>query len=396
MEAWPSFALLDALVAKTHGDAVSIPGELPMDVFAKARAPVDSARVAPAPVPRGDLCLHLLFRLAAGAALLAALMSLTACGGGGAAPAPPPPPAPPPAPVPAPTAPIAAQLSVLTPVGYDADRLAAFNRLNELRLSAGLGMLAQSTAMDQAAQAHAEWMIANDSFTHEEIAGTPGFTGLNWPRRDETFGYVPVEGIEVMAGPAHGTQGVDTLINMAYHRAGMLAFEPVDIGVGWTNGLATNVGMPLVMDITRPGTDTTRGLGQDAQARIHGVEIWPVDGAQDVPLRLGSELPNPVPTQDVLSLGTPASITVAETKTISATSFVMTNSSTGAVVLVRILTNTNDPNLLVPESFIAAIPLAVLAPDTTYAVAFSGSAVERVSGLTEAINRTWSFTTASQ
>ena len=33
-------------------------------------------------------------------------------------------------------------LTVPTPVGYDADRLAAFKRLNEIRLSAGLGMLA--------------------------------------------------------------------------------------------------------------------------------------------------------------------------------------------------------------------------------------------------------------
>lgn len=368
-----------------------------MDMFAKARAPDDSARVAPAPVPTGDLCLHQLFRLAAGAALLAVLMSLIACGGGGGSEPPgPPPPPPPPAPSPAPTTPIAAQLSVPTPVGYDAERLAAFNRLNEIRLSAGLGMLAQSMAMDQAAQAHAEWMIANNSFTHEEIAGTPGFTGVNWARRDEAFGYVPIEGSEVMAALVHGAQGVDVLINGVYHRAGMLAFEPVDIGIGRSIATATNVSMPLVMDMTRPGTDVTRGVGQDAQTSIHGVEIWPVDGARGVPLQLGLEYPNPVPGQDVLSLGTPASITVAESKTIASVSFVMTNNSTGAAVPIRILTNTNDPNFLVPESFIAAIPLAVLAPNTTYKVDFSGSAVERAFGATETINRSWAFTTASQ
>ncbi len=368
-----------------------------MDGFAKTQAPVPEAPVAPAHVPTDELSLPLLFRLAAAAALIATVLSFTACGGGGGdVPVPPPPPPPAPTPAPTPSTPIAAQLSVPTPVGYDADRLAAFNRLNELRLSAGVGMLAQSTAMDQAAQAHAEWMIANDSFTHDEIAGTPGFTGLNWPRRDEAFGYVPVEGSEVMAALVHGAQGVDVLINGVYHRAGMLAFESVDIGIGWSSAAATNVSMPLVMDMTRPGTDVTRGLGQDAQTSIHGVEIWPVDGARGVPLRLGLEYPNPVPSQDVLSLGTPASITVAESKTIASVSFVMTNSSTGAFVPVRILTNTSDPNFLVPESFIAAIPLAVFAPNTTYRIDFSGSAVERISGATEAIIRTWSFTTASQ
>jgi hypothetical protein len=371
-------------------------GEIDLtDGFAKTQAPVPDAPVTRAHVPTADVSLHLLFRVAAAATLIATVLSLIACGGGGAgggdAPVPPPPPAPTPAP-----APIAAQLSVPTPAGYDADRLAAFNRLNEIRLSAGLGMLAQSTAMDRAAQAHADWMIANNSFEHDETAGTPGFTGVNWPRRDETFGYVPIEGMEVMAGLVRGAQGVDLLVNGVYHRAGMLAFEPVDIGIGWSSGFATNVSMPLVMDITRPGTDTTRGLGQTTQPSIHGVEIWPLDDARDVPLRLGPEFPNPIPSQDVLTLGTPVSITVAETKTISGASFVVRNSLTGAVLPVQVLTNQNDSNFLVPESFIAAIPLAVLAPNTSYTVTFSGAAVERVSGASEIIDRTWSFTTASQ
>ena len=367
-----------------------------MDGFAKTQVPVPYTPVTPAHVPTDDLSLHLLFRLAAAAALIATVMSLTACGGGGGDP--PPPPSPPPAPTPAPTplAPIAAQLSVPTPVGYDADRLAAFNRLNEIRLSAGLGMLAQSTAMDQAAQAHAEWMIANNSFTHEESIGTPGFTGEDFPTRDEAFGYVPVEGTEVMTGPVHGAEGVDVLINTVYHRAGMLAFEPVDVGVGWSSGTAANVSMPLVIDITRPGTDMVRGMGQTAQANIQGVQVWPIDGAHGIPLRLGLESPNPVPSQDVLSLGTPASITVSETKTISSVSFAMANSTTGAVMPVQVLTNQNDSNFLIPESFIAAIPLIILAPNTTYKVTFSGATMDRVSGVSEKIDRTWSFTTASQ
>ena len=367
-----------------------------MNGFAKTQPPDAEATAAPAPVPTDDLSLHLLFRLAAAAALIATVFSLTACGGGGGAGAPePPPPPPPPTPSPAPTAPIAAQLSVPTPVGYAADRLAAFNRLNEIRLSAGLGMLAQSTAMDQAAQAHADWMIANNAFTHDETEGTPGFTGTNWARRDEAFGYVPIEGEEVMTGPVHGAQGVDVLINTVYHRAGMLAFEPVDVGIGWSSGSATNVSMPLVLDITRPGLDATRGLGQSAQASLHGVEIWPVEGAHGVPLQLGLELPNPIPSQDVLSLGTPVSITVGELKTISVNTFTLTDSTSGAVVSAQILTSRSDPNLLLPASFVALVPLGLLNPNTTYRADFSGSAVDRLSGAFEMINRTWSFTTIS-
>ena len=334
-----------------------------------------------------------LFSLAMASALTGALV---ACGGGGAgdAPTPPPPPIPAP-PAPAPTAPIAAQLTVPTPVGYDADRLAAFNRLNEIRLSAGLGMLAQNTEMDQAAQAHAGWMIANDSFSHYEVAGTPGFTGENWAQRDEAFGYVPVEGGEVMAqGPA--SAAIDALVNAAYHRAILLAFEPVDVGIGWSDDSVANIVTPLVIDATKPGLDTVRGLGQAAQPSIQGVAMWPLDGAQAVPVRLGLEIPNPVPTQDVMTLGTPVSISVDESRSITATQFTLTDRATGVVVATQLLTNKNDTNFLIPESFIAAIPLAPLSPNTTYQVVFAGSTVQFPSGAVDSVSRIWSFTTGAQ
>ena len=284
-------------------------------------------------------------------------------------------------------------MSVPVPVGYDADRLAAFTRLNEIRLSAGLGMLAQSVLLDQAAQSHAAWIITNDSFTHEETAGTPGFTGARWPDRAEAAGYVPAEGSEDLVGLVHGAQGIDVLVNGVYHRAGVLAFEPVDVGIGWSPGTAASIAMPLVIEITRPGTDATRSQGQLAQARIDGVAIWPIDGARDVPLRLGLESPNPVPSQDVLTLGTPASITVDEETTVVVASFVLSNAVTDVVVPSQVLTSANDPNLSLPRSFAALVPLEALTVSTIYRVDFTGSTVGFFTGHTQAVQRTWTFTT---
>ncbi|HEY8973173.1 MAG TPA: CAP domain-containing protein [Burkholderiaceae bacterium] len=332
-----------------------------------------------------------LFRAVAGAALASALHG---CGGGGSGAPEPPPPAPTPAPSPAPSGPIAAQMTVPTPVGYDAERLAAFNRLNEIRLSAGLGMVAQSTAMDQAAQAHADWMVANDVFSHEEQTGTPGFVATDWPLRDEAFGYVPVGGGEVMSAPAHGAAGVDGLINTVYHRAVMLAFEPVDVGIGWSGAAGAHVSMPLVIDMTRPGSDSVRGLGQTTQPTIGGIAVWPLDHASGVPLQLGLENPNPVPSRDVLSLGTPMSVTIDRLKTISTMSFVLSESGTGTVIPTRLISNQTDPNFLVPPSFVAAVPLVVLNPNTTYNATFSGITTSLEGTLTN-VNRTWSFTTAA-
>jgi hypothetical protein len=249
--------------------------------------------------------------------------------------------------------------------------------------------------MDQAAQAHAEWMIANDVLSHDEVGGTPGFTGENYARRDEYFGYVPVEGGEVMAQGA-ALPAVDALVNAAYHRAILLAIEPVDVGIGQSNESAANVAEPLVIDVTRPGSDSSRGLGQLAQSGIQDVAIWPINGALGVPLRLGLETPNPVPTQDVLTLGTPVSVTVERLKTISATHFALTDASTGETVATHLLTNANDTNSLIPGSFIAAIPLAPLAANTAYRVDFSGSTVQFPTGAVELVDRTWSFTTGSR
>ena len=346
--------------------------------------------------PERRHALATLFRGVAGAAMLGGLQG---CGGEGGndtpSPAPTPPPAPAPTPAPPPSGPIAAQTSVPMPEGYDADRLAAFNRLNEIRLSAGLGMLAQSPSLDQAAQAHAAWIIANDSFTHVETAGTRGFTGAHWWDRAEAAGYVPIEGEEVIAGPAHAAAGVDALVNGVYHRAGILAFEPVDVGIGWSAGSAADISMPLVLEITRPGGDPARGAGQAAQASIDGVSVWPTSGAVDVSLRLGSETPNPVPTQDVATLGLPISLIVDEETTLGVETFVVSEVASGVALPGQILTSANDPNSLLPRSFVAFVPLTPLAADTAYRVEFTGAATGFLTGAQRAVQRTWSFTTVS-
>lgn len=195
-------------------------------------------------------------------------------------------------------------------------------------------------------------------------------------------------------GPA--SAAVDSLVNAAYHRAILLAFEPDDVGIGWSGNKTANVRTPLVIDVTMPGMDPVRGLGQSSQPAIHGTALWPIDGAREVPIRLGLETPNPVPTQDVLTLGTPVSITVDASRTIHASQFTLTNAATGAVVPIQLLTNKSDTNFLIPESFIAAIPLVPLSASTAYRANFSGNTVQFPSGTVEAVSRTWSFTTAAQ
>ena len=239
-------------------------------------------------------------------------------------------------------------------------------------------------------------MIANDSFLHTETSGTPGFTGADWWNRDEALGYVPVGGSESMSSGVDAGGGVDELVNGVYHRAGLLAFEPVDVGIGWSLNASAHLSRPLVLDIAVPGGDSLRDLGQMAQLRIDGVSIWPLDGAIGVPTRLGLESPNPVPSIDVVTLGSPVSITVSNSLALDSTSFKIVESASGAAVATSVLNNSNDPNFLIPHSFVAIVPLTALRPNTAYNVTFDGSISNPQLNTRTAIRRAWSFVTGSQ
>jgi len=338
--------------------------------------------------PAGGRSLVGVFRLVAVAAMFGVL---GACGGGGGGSAPMPPP-----PAPSPSGLLDAVMSVPDPVGYDADRLAAFNRLNEIRLSAGLGMLAQNRLMDQAAQAHADWEIANNAYDHVERAGTVGFTGTEWWDREEALGYTPLEGAEILSSGYAAASAVDVLVNVVYHRIGILTMENVDVGIGRSSQMAPSVAQPLVIDSAVPEGDAIRGQGQLPQAAINGVAVWPRDGAQGVLMRMGGEVPSPAPGLDIQQLGTPISLTVANSRAIDSASFVVTNIVAGSPVQTRLLNHRNDPNLLVPASYIAAIPTAPLNPNTTYSVAFSGSLTDLSTGTASTLVRNWQFTTGAQ
>jgi uncharacterized protein YkwD len=355
---------------------------LPFDVVVAAGDP-PSQNAARHP---GLGMLRALFQAAAIAGLAG---TLAACGGGGGdggTPTPVPPPPPPPQPLPA-------VMSVPTPVGYDADKLAAFNRLNELRVAAGLGMLTQDIRLDQAAQAHVEWEIANDVDSHFETVGSPGFTGVNWQDRDRKQGYAPRGGSEVMSTGSGPSYAVDGLLNVIYHRAALLEFDPVDVGIGWSSPGHANLPTPLVIDFASPDDGSARSVGQTAQAQIGGVVVWPLDGATGLPTHMGEEVPNPVPGEDVRLLGTPASISVYKDQKIETSAFSLSEDASGQSVPAVLLDSANDPEHIISQSFVGLLPIAALKENTVYRIDFEGL-ISPPGALTGSIyTRTWRFTT---
>jgi Cysteine-rich secretory protein family len=97
---------------------------------------------------------------------------LVACGGGGDGG--------PGAPVVAPpTSYVEPQAVTQVPAGAYSDvwRLSAFNRLNEVRAQAGIGLLRQNVSVDQAAQNHSSYQVNHGKLEHTESAGGADFTG---------------------------------------------------------------------------------------------------------------------------------------------------------------------------------------------------------------------------
>ena len=184
---------------------------------------------------------------------LTAASTLVACGGGGGeSPTPPPPvPAPASAPTPAPAPAVGTngtlQTSVAAATYTDSRRLDAFNQLNAVRLGAGAGLLAQSTALDTSAQDHASYLTANgfnsaDS-AHDETSGLADFSGANPFVRMQNAGYdysYATEVIGDIGSSSSASDCVGDLLDTVYHAASMLS-RVTDVGFGFGSGAAAGM-----------------------------------------------------------------------------------------------------------------------------------------------------------
>jgi hypothetical protein len=103
-------------------------------------------------------------------------------GGGGSAPTPPTPaPTPAPPPPPALAVPLTGTLVTSVPApsyASTSNEMAMLQSLNAMRVASGAGLLQQATTLDVAAFGHLKWLALNGGLTHNQTAGSNGFTGV--------------------------------------------------------------------------------------------------------------------------------------------------------------------------------------------------------------------------
>jgi hypothetical protein len=256
------------------------------------------------------------------------------------------------------------------------------NWFNFRRSQAGLSVLTSSSIISMAAQNHSDYQRTQGGDpAHEEVAGKPGFTGVNDTDRLKTVGYALQNGWaagEVISGlkSQSGAFMAEELITAIYHRFAI--FEPVFKEIGAGAATATGGYTYFTAEMT-----ATNGFGPGLG---NGNMInWPFDGQVRVPTNFFSDYEYPSdPVPGLNEVGYPISVHADIKATLKVTSFSVKERG-GVDLSVKQLNSLVDPNT--PPSAAAIIPLAVLKSKTTYDVTFVGTA----SGVP--ITRIWSFTT---
>jgi hypothetical protein len=286
---------------------------------------------------------------------------------------------------------------IITPsYAAGSEELAAFNRLNNERGSCGFGTLKQDTRLDQAARAHADWMLQNNVYSHTESASYPnGFTGINPWDRTAFAGYpttyytselISFGSNETKVG--RGNKGVRELLAGVYHAIGSL--RPMkDVGISVR--APADVGASTVLVPTEIVTGTTDGYQMLASDEV---VTYPCQGTTGTEYQLTDEDPNPVPGRNLgtTPLGQPIIVMARLGQTLSLTAASMQRVSDGQAVVMRSpVTGAADPNgrLANDPQIGYVLPDAPLQPNTSYRVTISGT------NNGAAFQKTFTFTTGN-
>jgi uncharacterized protein YkwD len=329
-------------------------------------------------------------------ALLSALWAtllLASCGGGGGSDSAPPRPY---------TPPIEreARTSVAAATYTDSWKLGAFNRLNEIRAQAGIGLLTQNASVDQAAQNHSTYQVNHSKIEHTETSGGADRTGGGPDERIRAITappYLDLKTSTEVISPVlvrnstaaqSGLNLVDGLMSAPYHRSAMLSPEWSDMGVGFdARGGQAN----MTINLARTEANTQ---GAPKTQLI----IWPPDGSTNMPTAMPGEDPDPIPENKGAPAGYPASVQsnpLLGIRVGNITQFEISDLS-GAVVATKLLDSSDKE--LAGGLFVAALPKAPLAKNTRYKVTFKADLQKGGAIFKEdtPISKTWYFTTGDK
>ncbi|WP_321936227.1 CAP domain-containing protein [Paraburkholderia sp. J8-2] len=264
---------------------------------------------------------------------------------------------------------------------------AIFDQINTQRQACGFPALTENTVLDQAAQAHADYIGKNGgTITDDEVSGNPGFTGVTYTDRAAHFGYPTSAsyatgesaGYYTNATLSEATYGANiaTAWSSGVYHVAAYVWPTTQIGIGWN-------------ETTYNGFPEAHGVIQIANLQTMSGSVplmYPCEGATGVPYKVVGETPTPPNTSG--AWGPAVALGANQSDTIVLTSATLTDTS-GNVINLQLLDSAKDTNKVLPAFEGVAYPAAPLSPNTKYSAVVSGT----INGTP--FTRTRTFTTGS-
>ena len=218
---------------------------------------------------------------------------------------------------------------------------------NVLRAAVGAPAVRADDRVTTAAQRHAEYLARNDALGHDEVPGSPGFSGVFVRDRLAAQGLSDANASEVATSFSSGTDGVRSLWVLPYHRLGLM--HPQAVVAGWghaeTSGRTITVGV-ILYDFAVPAPDRVRAPAPDQ--RVAGTYS-------------GEEIPDVLPAGASRPVGYPIMVVYSGARAVD--------------LRTARLTQVGGPDFayhVVPQlyerDYVAVIPAAPLAPGARYRV----------------------------
>ena len=218
---------------------------------------------------------------------------------------------------------------------------------NQLRAAVGAPAVRADDRVTAAAQRHAEYLARNDALGHDEVPGSPGFSGVFVRDRLAAQGLSDANASEVATSFSSGTDGVRSLWVLPYHRLGLM--HPQAVVAGWGHaelaGRTITVGV-IVYDFAASAPDRVRAPSTDQ--RVAGTYS-------------GEEIPDVLPAGASRPVGYPIMVVYSSARAVD--------------LRTARVTQVGGPDFayhVVPQlyerDYVALIPAAPLVPGARYRV----------------------------
>lgn len=288
------------------------------------------------------------------------------------------------------------EVRTVLPMDIEYEKVAARSHLNSIREAMGLNTLIQNDLLNIAAQAHADYLVANEESSHYEIEGHQKFIGIKPVDRTLSANYASMHVSENLSTHTYNAQNsINGLFSAIYHRFGFLSQSIDEIGVGTAQDKSKTANSAFVYVMGNSylerlcheenfsGTgkyyykickNETHRIGEKAfkQAQVNNkrynpkIIVYPYDEEDDIPPAFYDESPDPLPLYDVS--GFPVSIEFNDYyfKKVELLNFKLFDNTDTEITDILIMDKENDPNQRFTDKQFALFPLKRLSYHAQY------------------------------